>query len=141
MNIPDDAREAAVPWICDFLKRRGLVLRGKEAQVLAGYVLEAAAPDLIKSAYDEGYRKACEDIIAAKPTGKPTPYPRDSTERPKIEMALTLYMAGEPIDWICASTGVSKAHLNQARKLRHIPDRPQRADGTLRKSARQRDAT
>jgi hypothetical protein len=45
--IPD-AAGAAVPWSTSFLGRRGLTLRGKEAEVLAGYVLEAAAPHLEK---------------------------------------------------------------------------------------------
>lgn len=45
--IPEEAVEAAAPWITNFLERRGLVLRGKEADVLAGYVLKAAAPHLV----------------------------------------------------------------------------------------------
>jgi hypothetical protein len=46
MNIPAEAIEAAAPWITNFLERRGLVLHGKEADVLAGYVLQAAAPHI-----------------------------------------------------------------------------------------------
>jgi hypothetical protein len=44
--IPDEAVEAAAPWITNFLERRGLALRGKESSTLARYVLEAAAPHL-----------------------------------------------------------------------------------------------
>ena len=47
--IPAEAVEAAAPWITNFLERRGLVLRGKEADVLAGYVLEAAAPYMLNN--------------------------------------------------------------------------------------------
>lgn len=136
--IPDEAVEAIHAAICEE-SLEGHMDPGWPGRCVKA--AQAAVPHLTQPAYDDGYRKACEDIIAAKPTGKPAPYPRDLPERPKIEMALTLYMAGGPIDWICASTGISKAHLDQTRKLRHIPDRPQRADGTLRKSARQRDAT
>lgn len=47
VTVTDAAVEAAEPWIANFLERRGLVLRGKEASVLARYVLDAAAPHLI----------------------------------------------------------------------------------------------
>jgi len=47
MNISDEAVEAAVPWINDFMERRGFALRGKEAEALAAYVLAAAAPHII----------------------------------------------------------------------------------------------
>lgn len=53
--IPTEAVEAAVPWITNFLERRGLVLRGKEAEVLAGYVLEAAGTHLMATAFAEGH--------------------------------------------------------------------------------------
>lgn len=55
MNIPDEVLEAAEPYIASFFARRGsYVLRGKEAQALASYVLKAAAPHLMAQAWDEG---------------------------------------------------------------------------------------
>ena len=51
--IPAEAVEAAAPWITNFLERRGLVLRGKEADVLAGYVLQAAAPHIRAQALED----------------------------------------------------------------------------------------
>lgn len=44
--IRDEAVEAARPFVESFMKRRGFTLRGKEADVLIGYVLAAAAPHM-----------------------------------------------------------------------------------------------
>jgi hypothetical protein len=45
-NYPEEALEAARPFVVSFLKRRGLNPRGQEADALTGYVLTMAAPHI-----------------------------------------------------------------------------------------------
>lgn len=44
--VPDSAIEAAKPFVDSFMERRGFAVKGKEAEVLIGYILNAAAPHL-----------------------------------------------------------------------------------------------
>ncbi|MCO4257342.1 hypothetical protein [Pseudarthrobacter cellobiosi] len=60
--IPAEAVEAAVPWITNFLERRGLSLRGKEAEALAGYILTAAAPHMLAAAQSAALEEVADLI-------------------------------------------------------------------------------
>jgi hypothetical protein len=53
-----------------------------------------------------------------------------------VDVALRLYAEGVPLDEITVRAAVSYSALMKAKKERHIPDRPQRADGTMRSGAK-----
>lgn len=74
--VPEEAVEAAAPWITNFLERRGLSLRGKEAAVLAGYVFEAAAPFIAAKALEDA-----ADELARLPYVRPEAEGREEYER------------------------------------------------------------
>lgn len=63
----DEAIEAARPFVDSFMKRRGFELRGKEADVLIGYVCEAVKPILL-SHEREQTRLAHLDAIVNRDT-------------------------------------------------------------------------
>lgn len=66
--IPDEAVEAAKPFLASFMDRRDFPLYGNEGVVLINYILKAAAPHLMRAAWDEGWE-------AHGDWGGPTPNP------------------------------------------------------------------
>lgn len=67
MSTPDEAIEAALPFVESFMNRRGFELKGKEADVLIGYVCEAVKPILL-SHEREQTRLAHLDAIVNRDT-------------------------------------------------------------------------
>lgn len=74
MNMPDEAVEAAKPFVASFMERRGFALRGKEADALIGYVLDAAGPYVMAKAWGEGWQHYRKHFSPNDPAYGNNPY-------------------------------------------------------------------
>jgi hypothetical protein len=64
-NYPEEALEAARPFVVSFLKRRGLNPRGQEADTLTGYVLTMAAPFIRAQAMEDAATQVEDECSAS----------------------------------------------------------------------------
>lgn len=97
--------------------------------------LEAAAPYIAARAWEEGEKTGYSNCLAVEHGLEQATNPYRSQARlGALDDALRMYGEGVALVVITERTGISYSALMKAKKDHGIPNRPQRADGTMRRS-------